>query len=409
MKKLFLGFLILIWLISSQPVLAATSTAKIFAGQVIYTADKSQELWLVNLKNFKRSLVNDYKETLNLFKSKFVGISELNFKKITEVDSKLKNNEDLAKKVAGKIILRTEKKGEAWYVSPLDLKKYDLSTSSAFFKNLPLLATQVTPEQLAQIHTPELQESLDKYSSYTYTKVKTERGSFYVDLVKIDLSDPALKILTDTANDATCKSNCAAKSLADYVFPAHAFAGINGTYFCSSAGCGAANYYFFPVYNSAKKTLMNEAELKYWTTGPMMVFDTNNKFYYFKDARDFKSVADFEAKYGVTLQAAVGNKPRLVEDGKNSLIEWEIDASQRYGKYLRNAIGYQDNGTGGHGMLYLVIAHSATIDDLAVIMKTLKMDYALNLDGGSSAALFYNDEYMVGPGRNIPNVIMFAK
>ena len=41
-------------------------------------------------------------------------------------------------------------------------------------------------------------------------------------------------------------------------------------------------------------------------------------------------------------------------------------------------------------------------------MKQMKMDYALNLDGGSSAALFYNDEYMEGPGRNIPNVLMFA-
>ncbi|MEI6836077.1 MAG: phosphodiester glycosidase family protein [Candidatus Falkowbacteria bacterium] len=409
MKKISLMLLILTLLMTSRSVLAATSTAKIFSGQVIYTADKSQELWLVNLKNFKRSLVNDYKETLNLFKSKFVGISELNFKKIIGVDSKLKNNEDLAKKLAGKIILRTEKKGEAWYINPIDLKKYDLSTSSAFFKNLSLLATQVTPEQLAQIHKPELKESLDKYSSYEYTKVKTERGYFYIDLIKIDLSDPALKILTDTANETTCKSNCAAKPLADYVFPAHAFAGMNGTYFCSSAGCGAANYYFFPVYNSAKKTLINESELKYWTTGPMMVFDTNNKFYYFKDARDFKSVADFEAKYGVTLQAAMGNKPRLVEEGKNALIEWEVDAGQRYGKYLRNAIGYQDHGTGGHGIVYLVIAHSATVDDLAVIMKTLKMDYALNLDGGSSAALFYNDEYMIGPGRDIPNVIMFAK
>jgi len=229
-----------------------------------------------------------------------------------------------------------------------------------------------------------------------------------LDIVKIDLSDPKLKVITDTADEANCKTNCQAKPLADYIFPAKAFAGINGTYFCASKGCGAANYYFFPVYNSDGKTLVNEDQLKYWTTGPMMVFDTNNKFYYFKDSRDFKSVADFESKYGVTLQAAMGNKPRLVEEGKNALIEWEVDPGQLVGKYWRNAIGYQDNGTNGHGIIYLVIARNSTLDDLAVIMKQLKMDYALNLDGGSSAALFYNDEYMEGPGRNIPNVLMFA-
>ena len=43
------------------------------------------------------------------------------------------------------------------------------------------------------------------------------------------------------------------------------------------------------------------------------------------------------------------------------------------------------------------------------LIKQYGLDYAINLDGGSSAALFYNDEYMEGPGRNIPNVIMFAQ
>jgi len=408
MKKLYFPLIIFTLLIASSPVLAATSTAKLLSGQVIYTAEKSNELWAVDTKNFKRSLVSDYKNTLNLFKNKFAGISESNFKKIFSSDSSSKNNEDLAKKFAGKIILRTESHGEAWYINPVDFKKYDLSNSVSFFKNLPLFATKVTQTELAQIHKPELKESIDNYSSYEYTKVKTDRGSFYVDIIKVDLNKPGLKILTDTADNKTCKTNCSAKPLTDYIYPAKAFAGINGTYFCSSKGCGAANYYFFPIYNTASKVLINESELKYWTTGPMMVFDTNNKFYYFKDAREFKSVADFESKNGVTLQAAMGNKPRLVEEGKNVLIDWEIDTGQRYGKYLRNAIGYQDNGTNGHGTVYLVVAHLATIDDLAVIMKTLKMDYALNLDGGSSAALFYNDEYMVGPGRDIPNVLMFA-
>jgi exopolysaccharide biosynthesis protein len=409
MKKPLFILLIFSLSVFSWPVFAATSTAQRLAGQIVYTAENNNEFWLVSSTTKQRTLVSDYKTTLGTFKDKFAGISEINFKKISSFGSAIKNNLDLAKKFIGKIILRVERHGEAWYVSPSDLQKYNISTTTSLFKLLPQLATQITPSELAQIHKPELSESIDKYSSYQYTKIKTERGTFSIDIVKIDLSDPDLKIITDTADETTCKSNCSAKPLTDYIFKAHAFAGINGTYFCSSAGCGAANYYFFPVYNTAKKVLINESELKYWTTGPMMVFDTNNKFYYFKDSRDFKSVADFEAKNGVTLQAALGNKPRLVEDGKNALITWEVDPGQLNGKYWRNAIGYQDNGTNGHGMVYLVIARSATLDDLAVIMKQLKMDYAVNLDGGSSAALFYNDELMEGPGRNIPNVIMFAK
>lgn len=408
MKKLYFISLILIFLIASSSVQAATSTAERLRGQIIYTQDKPTEFWIVDSKNLKRTRISDYKQALQSFKSKFTGINEANFKKIASAGSSVKNNLELAKKFLDKIILRVEKHGAAWYVNPSNLQKYDISNSAEFFKNLPLLATKVSSAELAQIHKPGLYESIDKYSSYEYKTIKTERGSFAIDIVKIDLSDPNLKIITDTADDFSCKSNCKAKPLADYVFPAKAFAGMNGTYFCASKGC-VANYYFFPVYNTAKKVMINESELKYWTTGPMMVFDKDNKFYYFKDSRDFKSVADFESKYNTTIQAAIGNKPRLVEDGQNALIEWEIDAGQLKGKYWRNAIGYQDNGTNGHGILYLVIARRATIDDLAVIMKELKMDYALNMDGGSSAALFYNDEYMEGPGRDIPNAILFAK
>jgi exopolysaccharide biosynthesis protein len=407
MKKNSLILILVALFMAYLPVEAATSTAKIMAGQVIYSTEKPSELWMVSTSTLKRMPVSDYKTTLSLFRDKFIGISETNFKKINNINSSVKTNLELAKKFFGKIILRVEKHGAAWYLNPTDSQTYDLSDSISFFKNLSMLATPVTPSQLAQIHKPGLRESIDKYSSYEYTKIKTERGTFSLDIIKIDLSDPKLKIITDTADGADCKKDYRAKPLADYIFSAKAFAGINGTYFCSSRGCNP-NYYFFPVYNTVKKSFINEDQLKYWTTGPLIAFDTNNKFYYFKDSRDFKSVADFESKNGVTLQAAIGNKPRLVEEGKNALITWEVDAGQLNGKYWRNAIGYQDNNTNGHGIIYLVIAKGATLDDLAVIMKQMKMDYALNLDGGSSAALFYNDEYMEGPGRDIPNVLMFA-
>ena len=45
---------------------------------------------------------------------------------------------------------------------------------------------------------------------------------------------------------------------------------------------------------------------------------------------------------------------------------------------------------------------------IKMIIGLMIMEYAVNLDGGYSSALWYNDEYMVGPGRNIPNAIIFA-
>ena len=163
------------------------------------------------------------------------------------------------------------------------------------------------------------------------------------------------------------------------------------------------------MYNSNEKKLINNDQLKYWTTGPVIVFDENNKFYYFKDSRDFVSVDNFEEKYSVKIQAAIGNKPRLIENKMNLLIEWDIDEKQRNVKARRNALAYKkDVNNTGKGIVYLITVKNVTILGLADVLKKLNVDYALNLDGGYSSALWYNDEYMVGPGRNIPNAIVFS-
>lgn len=292
------------------------------------------------------------------------------------------------------------------------------------------LSLGITREDLAKIHKPGLDESISQYSKYEHKIIGTVNGDFVVDMVTIDLSNPGLEIITETvaptpnsplATGLTGEESYGSQPLAKFVFENNGFAGMNGTYFCSDNGCGATNYYFYPVYDSDTGQLINEDQLKFWTTGPIMAFDENNNFYYFKDSREFpvqgwsppedgqaasggKSVAEFfEEKYGVKLQAAIGNKPRLIEEKMNLLIEWDVDEKQRNTKSLRDAIAYKDE------LIYLVVAHNSTVPDLANIMKAMRVEYALNLDGGYSSALIYNDEYMVGPGRDVPNAIVFRE
>lgn len=403
MKKIIFYLILAIFIGWGGAALAAPVENHSYLGKALYLKERPTEFWVVNASNKKRSLVSlkNYKDLLLAQKERFSGINERDFARI------VKGDKELLARFNGRILLRVERHGAAWGV--FNDKLHDLSNAESFLKKLHYLATPVSADALARIHKVGLSESLDQYSSYEHTKIKTDQGTFSVDIIKIDLADPNLKIVTATADKDDCQKNCAAKSLGDYVFANNAFAALNGTYFCAGGGCGARNYYFSPVYDSASDKLINESQLKYWTTGPMMVFDSNNRFYYFKDSREFGSVKQFEQQAGASLQAALGNKPRLIEDKKNILIEWDIDAKQRDGKYLRNAIGYKDNGTKGKGEVYLVVVYRATIDNLATVMKQLDVDYALNLDGGASAAMFYNDEYMVGPGRDIPNAILFSK
>jgi exopolysaccharide biosynthesis protein len=120
-------------------------------------------------------------------------------------------------------------------------------------------------------------------------------------------------------------------------------------------------------------------------------------------------VANFESLTGKKLSAAISNKPRLIENGAVVLKSSDMDTYQRTGRTWRNAIGYTKAGINPDGTIYLVFVRNATVSDLAAVMKAMKMDYAMNLDGGYSTALHYNNEYKLGPGRNVPNALLFVE
>ena len=58
--------------------------------------------------------------------------------------------------------------------------------------------------------------------------------------------------------------------------------------------------------------------------------------------------------------------------------------------------------------VYIGIVFSATVAESAIVMKALGFENAMNLDDGGSTALWYGG-YKAGPGRNIPNAILFLR
>ncbi|MEK7513646.1 MAG: phosphodiester glycosidase family protein [Patescibacteria group bacterium] len=57
--------------------------------------------------------------------------------------------------------------------------------------------------------------------------------------------------------------------------------------------------------------------------------------------------------------------------------------------------------------IYIGVVHGVTMAESARVMAALGMDNALNLDSGGSTAL-WSGGYRVGPGRDIPNAILFV-
>ncbi len=399
MKKIFLSTILFL----AFPFFAsAENISSKLSGKILLNVEQNGEAWYVYPKNNKRYFLGRPADAFALMRELGLGIAETNFQKLAKEGSPVDGDLALARSLSGMIILQVEKNGEAWYVNPDDLKIYFLGRPNDAFQIMRRLSLGISRENLALIHKPGLSESINSYSKYEHAKINTVDGLFTVDYIEIDLDSDKIEIITDTAEDYNCKTNCTAKTLANFVIDNEAFAAINGSYFCSSSGCDA-NYYFAPIYNSEKEKLINDDQLKYWTTGPIVAFDKNNNYYYYKDSREFGGVDDFETENNTSLQALISNKPRLIEDGKNILIEWDIDEKQRNVKSTRNALAFKENN------MYLIITYNSTLVNLANVLKAMNMEYALNLDGGYSAALYYNDEYMVGPGRNIPNALLIRE
>jgi hypothetical protein len=156
------------------------------------------------------------------------------------------------------------------------------------------------------------------------------------------------------------------------------------------------------VYNSVRHTFVNIHQNKF-NKGPLVAFDTENHWHFWREARDWPGLAAFEAQYQTKLTALISNGPALIEKGQVVVKASELDTKQRTVKSNRSGLGFKGKNA------YLIVASGATVLDLGAVMSYFKMEYAINLDGGGSSALYYIGKYRLGPGRNIPNALLFSE
>ena len=241
---------------------------------------------------------------------------------------------------------------------------------------------QTTPSQTSSCSVPT--------SGYCQLSLKTSNGTFTIDVVAANLNSTS--VITDTANSSNCSNNCPTKSLLSYTQANGGYAAINGTYFCPPdyASCaGKVSSYDFPVYNSNLKKWLNENKL-FWSNRAMMAFTSGGAVFY-PQANSYSALSG--------IKAAIVNYPGLLYNGANIVGNYTLTSAQ-YNKGYRGGIGVKGS------TLYFVVARSASVPDMATIMKALGVTHALNLDGGGSSALVYKGSYKVGPGRSLPNAIV---
>lgn len=227
-------------------------------------------------------------------------------------------------------------------------------------------------------------------SGYSRQSVNALNQQYLVDIVAGDLG--STRVIVDTASSGDCKDNCPVLALGDYVSRNGAFAGINGSYFCPASypSCAGKTNSFDTLLMNKNKTYFN-SDNNVYSTVPAVIFLGGS-------IRFVGRSLDWGRDTGI--DSMIANQPLLVSGGN---VVFGGDGDPKKGsKGARSFVANKGN------TVYIGVTHNATVAENANVLKALGMDNALNLDSGGSTAL-WSGGYKVGPGRNIPNAILFVR
>lgn len=226
-------------------------------------------------------------------------------------------------------------------------------------------------------------------SGYSRQTVSIDIGQYLVSLVAADLG--STKVIVDTASTSDCGNDCPVLPLSEYVSRNGAYAGINGTYFCpaSYASCaGKTNSFDLLVMNKDKHYFNSDNNV--YSNNPAVIFGSGY-------IRFVTAASQWGRDTGV--DGVLSNYPLTVF---NSNVNFGGDDDPKKGsKAGRSFVANKGN------TVYIGVVHNATVAESARVLQAMGMENALNLDSGGSTAL-YSGGYKVGPGRNLPNVILFV-
>jgi len=322
-------------------------------------------------------------------------------------DGLITYDNSLIQRLSGRILLQVERNGEAWYINPADDKRYYMPDGTSAYDLMRYLGLGITVTNLEQIPIADVglltMQGSSAESTFVEETLSTTSGDFWVSAVI--LKKDTFTLITQVADDTECENDCSAQPLETYIADNQAFAGINGTYFCPPdyAYCAEKTYSFLPpVYDVDTDKIIRENTMSFHNR-PMIAALEDGRLMYFHRDEDFGvSLAAFENEVGSEVTGVIGSWPSLIEAGQNVLANEPQEATFT-NKGRRDGIGWDDE------YIYLISVGSASMSDLAVIFQTINVDYAMNLDGGGSSAFYYNGDYKVGPGRLLPNAVVFTR
>jgi len=272
----------------------------------------------------------------------------------------------------------------------LSKQKYEEATTS-----LNSLSSEISSERQKIVSSFSIPASVPVNnappgSGYSRQQVNSDVGTFLVSIIAADLG--STRIIVDTASSGDCGNDCPVLSLAQYVSRNNAYAGVNGTYFCPASypSCAGKTNSFDLLVMNKDKTYFN-SDNNVYSNNPAVIFGGSY-------IRFVGQAQQWGRDTGI--DSMLSNFPMLVQGGN---LAFAGDSDPKKGsKASRPFIANKGNTA------YIGIVSNSTVVEAGHVLKTMGMENALNLDSGGSTAL-WSGGYKAGPGRNIPNAILFVR
>lgn len=341
-----------------------------------YKALKEQDQYVINQK-----LKADIDKTHKSFNS-LVSVYE----QIQDLKAQKLNTDEYEKIYAGIVkdlgdLNYSSASGKLASISANIKKEKDKIASESALKALKIAGIPNVPATVSN-NAPQ--------NGFAFQRVSTETGEFSTALIGADLN--STKVIVDTASDQDCRDNCPVMPLGDFVSRNGAFAGINGSYFCPAAypSCAGKTNSFDTLVMNKNKYYFN-SDNNVYSNVPVAIFGQGF-------ARFIGQSSGWGRDTGV--DGVIANQPLLLSGGN---ISFGGSSDPKQGS--RGTRSFVSNKG---SIVYIGVIYNTTVAEMAYVLKALGMENALNLDSGGSTALWYGG-YKAGPGRNIPNAILFVK
>ncbi len=318
---------------------------------------------MTDLASAYRASFTDYEEILKLREQPASKVDQLEKLFASLLNSLAKNNLALAKDTAAKL------------ASEITKEKSRLAS---------LASAVVIPANVPVSSAPP-------GSGYSRQRVDVPNlGSYLVSIVAGDLA--STKVIVDTASDGTCANDCPVLPLATYVSRSGAYAGVNGSYFCPASypSCaGKTNSFDLLVMNKNKVYFNSDNNV--YSNNPAVIFGSGY-------IRFVSAASQWGRDTGV--DGVLSNYPLLVSG--NNVVFGGDDDPKKGSRGNRSFVANKGS------IVYIGVVHGVTVAESARVLATMGMENALNLDNGGSTAL-WSGGYKLGPGRDLPNVILFVR